>query len=233
MIKPIEWLTLTGTSIALFFSLLSYFQKRGESYWATRKQLSDTLSRIGELNLEIAKHRTTPETARANFNLPGMLSDHRRYLVRHAALLAKRVRRTVTTHEYLIIAWAFDSADDVENARSFFEKAIEVRTDPVDHALALRSYARFLDNEHEADKAETQYNMALAALVGENDRLKYYRGDTFERRAVLERERGNLQKAQEYFAKARLEYESVKDEERHRRYLKNLARTETPAARIL
>lgn len=223
-----DWLTLIGTVVALLFSLLTYFQKRSESIWSNRKQLSEEVARLTELNIELAKFRASPEESKLPQNYPILLNDQRRYLVRHAVDLANQIGASVSTHEHLTIAWALDLVDDVASAKIHFERAINKRTDYIENGLAHRSYARFLEKEGEGPLAEKEYAAALKAFSGaENDRARFYRGDTYERRALEARDRGDQLRATEFFEKAREYYQLLTDQANRKRRLDRLSVVES------
>jgi tetratricopeptide (TPR) repeat protein len=225
-----DWLTLTGTIVALLFSSLSYYQKRNETFWSTRRELSDTLRRIGELNVEVAKLRVAADQSS---NYAGLLNDQRRYLVRQASELAHRIRSAVTTSEYLIIAWGFDAIDDVVNADVYFRKAIETPTEQYEHGLAMRSYARFLESNHENERSREYYDKAMLEFAGDNDRATFYRADTYTRRAEALRNRGATDDAAGLFAAARAEYAKLRNSENKERLIGKLKRIENPGAPII
>jgi hypothetical protein len=136
-LEPKDWLTLVGTVVALIVSTFSLFQKRAESRLTLRKQLSDILSKLSEVNLEIAKARLVEEQSRTPDRTVGYLSDQRRYLVRQAAYLADKLGNEISTYEFLTIAWPFDGSDDTCEAERYFRRATEEQGDAVGHGLAL------------------------------------------------------------------------------------------------
>src|SRR5258708_35371352 len=78
-----DWITLVASLGALILPVLTLCQKSGESRLALRKQLTDLLEKLTELNTEVAKFRTKRDDYPANY-IP-LLNDQRRFLVRQAA----------------------------------------------------------------------------------------------------------------------------------------------------
>ena len=72
--------------VALAFSFLSYRQKDKEGKLGLRKQLTEILEKLTNLNVEDAKARSQSEDYPLNYT--GIINDNRRFLVRQAAYLA-------------------------------------------------------------------------------------------------------------------------------------------------
>jgi hypothetical protein len=79
-----DWITLVASFLALMFSLLGYFQKNRETKQALRKQLTDTLKELSELNLKDATFRSLEDKKNYPPNYIGLLADQRRFFVRQA-----------------------------------------------------------------------------------------------------------------------------------------------------
>src|SRR4051794_1230630 len=113
---PHDWLALTGTVVALVITTSEACRR--EARFA--KQLSDVLAKLSDLNYSITRVRLTEEETHRPDRSIGPLNDQRRYLVRQAAFLADKLEAEVSTYELLMIASAFDSADDRWQTERYF-----------------------------------------------------------------------------------------------------------------
>ena len=57
--EPKDWVTLLASISALFFSIITYRQKIKETENAFRKQLTEILEKLSNLNTEISKYRSS------------------------------------------------------------------------------------------------------------------------------------------------------------------------------
>lgn len=230
-LEPKDWVTLIGTAIALIFSTASLLQKHFEGKLAVRKQLSDILIKLSELNLLITKARVSEEETGKPDRTVGPLSDQRRYLVRQAAFLADRLGDDVSTYEYLMIAAAFDAADDTWQAESYFRRATTTKSaDPISAGLARRALARFLYHEGDKEAGRAMYREAVATFGSQGDRARFYRGQTFERWAGQEAEWGNPAEEKELMQFALAEYQNVINPFSRTKHLGRLVAVDTRTA---
>jgi tetratricopeptide (TPR) repeat protein len=202
-LEPKDWATLIISVTALFFSILSFRQKAGEGRLALRRQLTDLLEKLTEMNTEIAKSNHLKEEYPPHFGR--LLNDQRRFLVRQAAFVASKISDLVSPYEYLVVAGAFDGVDDTYQAERFYQLATKA-DDPLDRGISIRAYARYLFNQGRAEEARRYYSEALNCVKGESDRQRHFRGDTYERWATLEREWGNVEDASKLLKEAASEY---------------------------
>jgi len=231
--KPFEtkdYVTLFSALTALIFSSLSLFQKRRETTASERKQLSEILSKLVDLNLQVATFNANALASGMPPNTPGILGDHRRFLVRQAAFLSQEPGLRVSSYEFLIIAWAFDEIDDYEQAEAFFLKAAQTNSDWMSPGLALRSYARFLYKQGDIEKARKQYEASVTAFGTRHDRARYYRGDTYARWAMQELS-SDIPHAQLLFDKGEAEFNAERNTSAKQRHLEGLAAQRTKGIR--
>jgi tetratricopeptide (TPR) repeat protein len=183
-----DWVTLGASLSAFIFALISYRQKASEASQARRKQLTDVLQKLSDLNTEMAKFRAAKEGYPSNYI--AFINDQRRFLLRQAAYISRSIGRLVSPYEYLLIATASDDLNYVEEAERYFKLATGAKYS-IDRAIAVRGYARFLFRQGNPEEARKNFKQALDSFTGETDRHKFYRGETYERWATEEREWSN------------------------------------------
>jgi hypothetical protein len=186
---PKDWITLTASLLAILLSILSFRQRTGEGRLALRKQLTDLLEKLTELNTEIAKFRHL-RSKKDEYppNYDRLLNDQRRFLVRQAAFVASQIKDMISPYEYLVMAGAFDGVDDAFQAERYYQLATSNADDPLDRGIAVRGYARYLFIHGRTEEGRTQFIKAVECFNGESDLLHHYRADTYERWANQERD---------------------------------------------
>jgi len=192
-LQPKDWITLIASLSAFAFSLLSYWQKSAEGKIGLRKQLTDLIEKLTDISTEAAKYFGLPMSKReADYppNYVRLKNDQRRFMVRQAEFLSRRIRRLVSPYEHLVIAGAFDSIDDTVRAEEFYQRASRAK-DLLDRGIAIRGYARYLFNRGRPSEGRQKYKEAVRVFAGESDYLRMYRADTYERWASQEREWGD------------------------------------------
>jgi hypothetical protein len=180
-----DWITLLVSSSALVVSIASFLQKTRENRLALRKQLTDLLEKLTDLNVEAGKFRASKDSYPSNYL--GLLNDQRRFLIRQASSIVNQIKDLVSPFEYLLIAGGFDEIDDPQST-TFFELAISSARNPVEQGIAIRGYDRYLFSHGQLDEARRRYKQAIVAFTGTSDRLCVYRTDTLERWPAHERE---------------------------------------------
>jgi hypothetical protein len=209
-----DGITLAISVAAFTISSLGYFQKRTESKQVLRKQLTDVLKELAELNLKVASFQALEKKDGYPSNYTGLISDQRRFFVRQAAGLSDVLGdRMVSPHEKNLIAGTFDNMDYVEEAARFFKSAAE-NSSGIDRGLALRNYGRFLYNQGLFADGEKQFNDSIAAFAGSDDRNCYYRCTTYQRWAEIEFNRRSVERAKQLLDLAKTETEIFKNTRR-------------------
>lgn len=151
-------------SLASFtISLISYKQRSKEGLLSVRKQLSDTMQKLLDLNTEGAKRDLEPEKYPKNYG--GLIGDQRRFHARLAHTLIVRLKFEVSRWELLLLGRAFADLTDYDLAEKMFLRAIQSHTSPVEDATVARSYARFLFMSGEAERARDKLTRALGVLA--------------------------------------------------------------------
>ena len=180
-----DYLTLSGSLIALVFSTITLVQKLLEQSRGWRKQLTEILEKITDINLESEKSRNNTKGDYPP-NYQGLLNDQRRFFVRQAAFLTKKIPKQVSPYEWLIVAWGWVRIDEPEEAEHLFQSGIQSASSLVDRGLSNRSYAFFLADEGRLTEANRYFAEAIGAFEGPGDRLIFYRSTTYERWSLYE-----------------------------------------------
>lgn len=207
-----DFFTLFLSFLAIIISVSSYIQKKSENQISLRKQLTEFLEKLTEINLESAKFMH--QRLNSKDDLPPdyvkHLNDRRRFLVRQAAFIADKLENKdmVDGYEYLLLANNFNVTDDLKRAEKFFKEAIKSNV-KLDRGMAHRKYGQFLFTLNRKKEAEEQFKNALKCFDDENDRIRHFRGDTYERWANLEREWKNNSASENLLKQAADHYQTL------------------------
>src|SRR5262249_2040551 len=142
-------------------------------------------------------------------NYLGLIADQRRFLVRQAEFVSRKIGGLVSPYEYLVIAGAFDAGGDTEQAERFFGRGINQADNAPDPGMAMRGFARYLFARGQVDEGRAQYERAIAAFAGDTDRWRFYRGNTYERLASQEHEWRDAARAEKAWQLASAEFGSL------------------------
>lgn len=173
-----KWLPIAISTLALVVSLVGNRQKIRDTQISLRKQLTELLEKLTDLNLEREKARALNTSLPQNYF--GLLNDQRRFFVRQAAFLADRVETQVSPYEYRLLADGFVDIDDVFEAEKYFKLGIQRTKNPFEKTIMLRGYARLLAIEGRWDEARESFQAALHQAVGNTDRQIFYRSECYE-----------------------------------------------------
>lgn len=207
-LQPKDWITLIASLSAFTFSALSYWQRSGDSKIGIRKQLTDTIQRLTDINTSVAKYHALSKAKRdLEFppNYVRLLNDQRRFLVRQAEFLSRRIRPLVSPFECLLIASAFDEIDDTIRAEEFFRRACDA-ADAIDRGIALRGHGQYLLARGRTDEGNGKFEASLQSFAGDSDHLRIYRAQTCERWAVQARGYGDDAVCERLLMRAVAEY---------------------------
>ncbi|MCL4249415.1 MAG: hypothetical protein KJ065_14815 [Anaerolineae bacterium] len=207
---------ISGIAVLLSFIALIISQRSAhqEKKRTLRSQLSDTLQRITDSQLENA--RLFVEAANTNpiyyQTASSTLNQQQAFLLSLAAYLAEQIPELVTSVEYNTLAYSLAWSGDVLTAEKYYRKAIDVSPDAFYRSLAIRSYASFLFPQRRFDEAREQYRQALALFTGSDDRARSTNGYTYQMWAVNEiMIAGAEQQAEELFQRARNEFNGIEN----------------------
>ena len=227
-----DWITMVASLIALAVSVLSYRQRSSEGRLALRKQLTDVLEKLSEMNTEAAMHRLKPDEYPVNYG--GLLNDKRRFLVRQATFLIESVGNLVSPYEYLLVAGAYGDINDTFQAEAYFVQAMHASDDPIDKGIAIRGFARFLFAQGPSRHSHARRYCQNAAdlFVEQNDRHRVYLGDTYIRWAQHEQEWRNYPDALDRFAMAKSVFQKLDNPNRREEEVARASRLASECLRL-
>jgi tetratricopeptide (TPR) repeat protein len=213
---------------AFVVSAWTFMQKKSEAKGALRKQLTEIIEKLHDLNVENAK--ANDENLRKQYpkNFGRLISDQRRFLVRQAKYIAEQIPKLVSPYELMVIAIGLEEIDDAPEAEKWFRKAVSKVSNQFDEVIVRRQFGRALFRSGQVDEARKQFQLASEVLKGTSDREIIYNGDTFERWAGLETDYGSSVKASDLLQRAELEYEKIGAEWLRKRQLDRLKLTNAP-----
>lgn len=236
-IDPASWATYYKDAATLIFSLAAFtlsawtfMQKQGEAKGALRKQLTDIIEKLHDLNVESSKSTDEKLGQQYPKNFGRLLSDQRRFLVRQAKYISEQIPRLVSPYELMVIAVGLDEIDDGSEAKKWFARATAKADNPFDEVIVRRQLARALFRSDQITEAREQFLHASKVLRGVSDREIIYTGDTFERWARLEADYGSQTQASQLLQAAKQEYSRIAAEGLRKRQMDRLAAFVAPPA---
>lgn len=208
-------LTAFGIGLTVIFGVITYWQKTHDKQIGLRKQLTEILEKLVNLNIEIAKYKIERELLSNKLpeNYGGLINDYRRFFVTHAAAIVAEMPKSKTfSHELSLIAQAFDNIDDNLNAEKFFNKAIERAENTVDKILSSRSYARYVFNKVDRRSGDEMFNKIINSYENEtSESIIYYRAETYKRWGTLYKGINEIE-YKRLMGLAKLEFSKLKNE---------------------
>lgn len=223
--------TLSLSTLALTLSLFatgwSILQGRYEQQRLLRSQLSEVLMRIVSTDVEQMKLPHDLKDQAYVQNISNALGYQHNFLLRQAMFLADQIPALVTDVEYNTIAVGNQSSGDFLNAEKYFKRSIDVAPNAQYQSVALGSYANFLFLTHRFEEARKEYQMALSALVGNDNSTRYGRGLLYQEWAGDELNLANsATRSLELFESARNEFNGIDVEPMKRSALQSLQAAE-------
>jgi hypothetical protein len=187
---------------------------------------------LTDLNTEGSKYDSLKDKTGYPGNYRGLINDQRRFHVRQAAYLTKRVPELVSPYEYLVIGGSFSDVEDIETAEQFYQRASrspsrqherESPDETFDQVIALRGYARFLFLQARLEEGRQKFHEALLLLPKTSETTLHQRGDTYERWARTECDFGEATQYVPLLRSAISEYESLKLQRRRQQEIARVA----------
>lgn len=215
--------TLIFSFAAFIISAWTFLQKRGEAKSALRKQLTDMIEKLHDLNVENAKSNDEKLGLQYPKHFGRLLSDQRRFLVRQAKYIGEQIPNLVSPYELMVIAIGLDEIDDAPEAKKWFLRALAKADSEFDEVIVRRQFGRTLFRSGQIEDAREQFELASKVFKGNSDREMIYAGDTFERWGGLETDYGSKSRAPQLFGLAEQEYSRIGAEWLRKRQLDRLA----------
>jgi tetratricopeptide (TPR) repeat protein len=219
-LQPKDWFTLLGTALAVTVSFLGYRRSGVESRRSLRKQFTDILQQLINLNIESAKSRQAIQAGQYPRHYARLINDQRRMLVVQASELADRISDQITSFEYLLMGHVFNAVDEMQMAEDYFRRATE--TDNLLHrGFALRALGEFFLAQQKFDEGREHFSASVDCYAGTLDRFIGYRAITYEAWAEGEK-RWSVAEWKKRLQEARDEYAKLQDQARSKTELERI-----------
>jgi tetratricopeptide (TPR) repeat protein len=173
-----------------------------------RLQVFTVLKELWDLNISETKARAEVPDNQALFS---NFNSKRQIIVNNAIWLLEVYHLTVSTPEYMNIAFALNSVYDTVKAEKYYKKAIEIIDEYTDSfaskVSAIRGYAYFLYQMNRPEEGAKQYESAV--IEGKNDVVYFTNGYTYQQIFNAEAGAKNHEKALDAYKKAKQNYEKI------------------------
>jgi tetratricopeptide (TPR) repeat protein len=173
-----------------------------------RLQVFTVLKELWDLNIYETEARAEAPDNQALFS---NLNSKRQIIVNNAIWLLEVYHLTVSTAEYMNIAFALNSVYDTVKAEKYYKKAIEIIDEYTDSfaakVSAIRGYANFLYQMNRPEEGAKQYESAV--IEGKNDVAYFTNGYTYQQIFNAEAGAKNYEKALAAYKKAKESYEKI------------------------
>lgn len=200
--------------VSAISTVITIVRGRREKQRAIRNEITHVLSQIVETALEGAKlfHENKEEPTEYYMVASSILNQRNNFLLNQAVYLCEQVPNLVTAVEYNTLAHAHVEAGELFLAERYYKQAVDTSRDRFYKAIALRSYALFLFQQHRFDEARKNFEQAIMLLPSKNSHLRYLNGTTYQMWAANELGvAGEVERAKELYANARKEFEGIEN----------------------
>jgi tetratricopeptide (TPR) repeat protein len=166
--NPSTLLSLLALLFSFGTTMVSYVRTEAQDVQSARIELRTMLQRLAALPREsvesMKRYKDDPATIAA---LSGFLNQENAILARQAAEIAKKIpERYISATEYYAVGVALQNAYNVEAAKEFFTKALNVSTDINDRVGALRTRGNLLFISGQPEAGRKDYIQALDVFTG-------------------------------------------------------------------
>jgi hypothetical protein len=210
-------------SIAAFvISFVSFVQKSAEKRMGIRKQLTDTIAKLLDLNAELSKANDPNTKDKYPSNYGHLVGDQRRLIVRQAKYLADQIMSDVSPYEEMVIGIGFDDIDDPIQAETMMRSARDRMSGEFETVIVNRQYARFLFRQGRVSEGREHFETAAAMLKGTTERYNLYNGDTYDRWARAEMDLGDILKVGGLLDRAEKEFDKIRSPGTRQRFFARL-----------
>jgi len=162
-----DYIPLIFSLIAVAISLASTVFDRIKHRRSNRKELTDTLEKLLNLDLTFAnsafnwQENTNPEEAKKKQEIDIVLNHQRTYLVNHAEYLSNLLKDNAISNDYRIIAFAYSKIGDLDKAKGNFEKALSRPASMNAKQMTMRAFGRLLYRMGEFQNGIQIFNKAV------------------------------------------------------------------------
>lgn len=199
-------LIIISISFASFcISLITYLQKNSEGKISLRKQMTDTMEKLTDLNIEVDKSSIESEKSKYPQRYVALINDQRRFLIRQAIYISKKIGNYVSPFEYLLIAGVCDGLSMVDESEYYFKVAIK-KSRGFEKGFAERQYGRFLFRQNREVEGRVHFGKCFHHFSGSTNGAIFARAESYERWAKVEDEHGYSRDAADLLESAIDEY---------------------------
>ncbi|WP_158704419.1 hypothetical protein [Rhizobium sp. NXC24] len=181
--------------LALTSLIVTYRQKRQQDRLSARKTLSDNIDSLIDISIESSKLPFGKDSTNEAISLRRSLATRRRFLVKHAMVLAKEIPELCNDVDYNVIASAYDQTYAFEASEAAWLRCIELSSDPSARAMNRRGIARFYFGQGRFEDGRRQYQLSLEDVEGDSDASRRLRADTHAMWSATELDFGFIEEA--------------------------------------
>jgi tetratricopeptide (TPR) repeat protein len=227
---PLRDYIATSAATAVFIiGLFTLTQRRTEFKSTRRKQLTEYIAKIHDLNVEQGKSRAANKKGDYPPDFNRLIMDQKRFVTRQMDYLANKIRNMVTPYEWLVLATSLDDIGDQAQAEKYFKKAfLSYARNNFEKIIFARQYARFLFQIGRIEDGRRLYLFAVSTSKGNSPRDITYLADTFERWARAEADFGDRNQVSGLLDRAQSTYGRLRNSSEKDRFMDeiNLLRSE-------
>jgi hypothetical protein len=227
---PLRDYTATSAATVVFIiGLFTSTQKRTELKSTLRKQLTDYIAKIQDLNVEQGKSRAANKKDDYPPDFNRLILDQKRFIARQMDYFANKIPNMVTPYEWTVLATSLDDIGDPAQAEKYFKKAfLSYARNDLEKIIFARQYARFLFRNGRIEDGRRLYLFAVNTGKGNSPRNIIYLADTFERWARAEGDFGDRKQVSALLDRAQSTYARLRNSSEKDRFMDqiNLLRSE-------
>jgi hypothetical protein len=206
-LEPKDVVTISISGIAFLLALGTFFfnvfHKYRDNQRAIRKEVTDVIKELVEVNLSFAKLNNELIGKPINNFLIDQrraYNSRRRYLIEHGVFLIRKVPRLVSDIDYVILANACMHNGFLERSEDFWLKAIGKSITHYSKALNLRGHAQFQFHSGNPEKGRALYNESIDTIENDPSDINLETiSDTILFWAKMEYDNNEQQKASDLF----------------------------------
>jgi tetratricopeptide (TPR) repeat protein len=224
-----DYIATSAATIVFIIGLFTFTQKRTEFKSTLRKQLTEYIAKIHELNIEQGKSRAPNKKGDYPADFNRLIMDQKRFLARQMDYLANKIPNIVTPYEWMVLATSLDDIGDLAQAEKYFKKAfLSYARNDFEKIIFARQYAIFLFRNGRIEDGRRLYSFAVNTIKENVPRYIIYRADTFERWARAEAEFGDRKEVSALLDHAQSTYARLRNSSAKDRFMDqiNLLRSE-------
>lgn len=171
--QPSDIISAAAFLLSLVALVLSTLTGWREKQRTIRGQLSEVLRQLAANQID--EQRLQLESTNAGKLAPAF-SAQRNFLVQQTKYLSDQIPKLVTSVEWSAIAAYHWLVADVVSADSYYSRAVEVTSDPMQRLFAITARAWFLFTQRRFEDARELYKKGLAGVRGNDNFVRYQKG---------------------------------------------------------